>query len=292
MSRSLATRARAKINLSLHVVGRRADGYHELESLVAFAAEGDELSLVPGDGLHLTVEGVPADAIGDAADNLVYRAAEALSRRRGGLVTGHFHLLKKLPVASGIGGGSSDAAATLRLLALANGIAPDAPVLYEVAARLGADVPVCIDQATRIMRGTGTDLAPPIAIDPIPALLVNPGIPVETARVFSALGLAPGEQSATASQQDLGATLHSSDIVAFAKSQRNDLMSPAMRVAPVIGEVLHAVGKSPGCLLARMSGSGATVFGLFGSQAQARAAADEIRSAHSGWWVRATTIGG
>lgn len=292
MSGSIAARARAKINLYLHVRGRRDDGYHELESLVAFAAEGDELTFTPGGGLSLTVAGVAADAIGDPSNNLVTRAAEALSRRVDGLVLGHFHLLKNLPVASGIGGGSSDAAAALRLLAQANGIPPDSPVLHEIAATLGADVPVCLVQATRIMRGTGTDLAPPILIEPIPALLVNPGVPVETSSVFGALGLKPGEKHDASSQQYLEMKPDPMSIIAFLKSSRNDLMPPALRVAPVIGEVLYAVGTAQGCLLARMSGSGATVFGLFASQAEAQMAAGEIGAVNPAWWVRATTIGG
>ncbi|HSP23979.1 MAG TPA: 4-(cytidine 5'-diphospho)-2-C-methyl-D-erythritol kinase, partial [Saliniramus sp.] len=158
MSRLLTTRARAKINLSLHVLGRRADGYHELESLVAFAAVGDELTLEPGGAFSLTVTGEGAGAIGTGADNLVSKAVAALARRCGGIVSGRFHLEKNLPVASGIGGGSSDAAAAIRLLAKVNGMALDSPLLHEIAAEIGADVPVCLAQSTRMMRGIGADL--------------------------------------------------------------------------------------------------------------------------------------
>jgi len=292
MSRSLEAHARAKINLSLHVLGRRDDGYHALESLVAFAAEGDLLTLTPGDGLSLTVEGAAADAIGDPAGNLVTRAALALSLRIDGLKTGHFHLVKNLPVASGIGGGSSDAAAALRLLAQANGIDIGAPLLHEIAVGLGADVPVCLAQATRIMRGTGTDLAATIALDPIPALLVNPGVAVETAHVFAALGLKAGERCIDAAPLAVEANALRADPVAVLRSQRNDLMPPATRVAPVIADVLGKVGSASGCLLARMSGSGATVFGLFATQDDAQAAAFRVGADNPNWWVRATTIGG
>ena len=306
MPPSLATRARAKINLSLHVLGRRRDGYHELESLVAFAQESDALTLTPGDAPSLTVEGAAPEAIGDPSRNLVTRAAEALSQRfaalrrvnpEGGagaerLATGRFHLVKNLPVASGIGGGSSDAAAALRLLAQANGIAPDSPLLYEVAAALGADVPVCLAEATRIMRGTGADLAAPIALDPIPAVLVNPGVVVETARVFAALGLEAGERRGEAAPLDFHPEALRADPIRILRSQRNDLMPPAMTVAPVIGAALEKVGAAGGCLLSRMSGSGATVFGLFASMREAQAAAAAIEAENPGWWVRATRIGG
>jgi 4-diphosphocytidyl-2-C-methyl-D-erythritol kinase len=290
----LSARARAKINLSLHVRGRRGDGYHELESLVAFADEGDTLSLVPGRSCSLTIDGPEAQAIeGDPLQNLVLRAVMALSRRVDGLVSGRFHLTKMLPVASGIGGGSSDAAAALRLLAEANGISLDAAVLGEVAAELGADVPVCLDQATRIMRGTGTDLAAPMKIAPLPAVLVNPRIPVETVAVFNALGLSLGqrhlEPAPPLQQQDVEDL---AGVIAALRVQRNDLTAPALRVAPVIADALHAVENTPGCLLVRMSGSGATVFGLFESRELAEAAAERVSAQNAGWWVRPTTIGG
>lgn len=293
VSRRLIARARAKINLSLHVLGRRADGYHELQSLVAFAEEGDELSLVPGPAYALTIDGVAAHLIGgDTEQNLVTRAVMALSRRIDGLASGHFHLTKNLPVASGIGGGSSDAAAALRLLAEANGIAMDAVLLREVARELGADVPVCLDQATRIMRGTGTDLAPPANMAALPAILVNPGVPVETVAVFKALGLSPGERCGGASPIDVPDAGDVEGVISALQAQRNDLTAPALRVAPVIADALRAVEDSRGCLLARMSGSGATVFGLFGTKDAAAAAAERVAAQNAGWWVRSTMIGG
>jgi 4-diphosphocytidyl-2-C-methyl-D-erythritol kinase len=292
VSHRLTARARAKINLSLHVLGRRADGYHELESLVAFADEGDELSLVPGPILALALDGPEASSIGgDPARNLVARAVVALSRRVEGLASGHFRLTKYLPVASGIGGGSSDAAAALRLLAEANGIPSDAAMLREVAAELGADVPVCLDQVTRIMRGTGADLAPPASMTAFPAVLVNPRVPVETAAVFGALGLAPGERCGDAPDIQPPDGLGCDGVIAALQAQRNDLTAPAVRVAPAIAGVLGAVGNCRGCLLARMSGSGATVFGLFGTREEAAAAAERLAAENEGWWVRATMIG-
>lgn len=292
MPHILTTRARAKINLSLHVLGRRPDGYHELESLVAFAAEGDALSLEPAESFSLTVSGEGAGSIGAGADNLVSRAVAALARRRGGLASGRFNLEKNLPVASGIGGGSSDAAAALRLLAQANAIPLDSALLHEVAAELGADVPVCLAQSTRMMRGIGAELGDVLPLAPVPALLVNPGVPVETAAVFKALGLTPGERCGSQAPIDPSEVASAASLVATLSARRNDLTAPALRVAPVIADAIGAVECAPGCLLSRMSGSGATVFGLFETQEHARTAAAALRAEHPGWWVRPTIIGG
>jgi 4-diphosphocytidyl-2-C-methyl-D-erythritol kinase len=193
----LATRARAKVNLTLRVLGRRADGYHELESLVAFAGAGDALSLEPGPELSLTIGGPRGDGLAVDDTNLILRAARALAAELAGtraqLRTGRFHLVKRLPVASGIGGGSADAAAALRLLARLNDLAVDDPALLRAAASVGADVPVCLASRARIMAGIGERLGPPLTLPPLFALLVNPGVPVETAAVFKALGLQPGQ---------------------------------------------------------------------------------------------------
>ena len=193
----LTTRARAKVNLTLRVLGRRADGYHELESLVAFAGTGDALSLEPGPELALTIGGPRGDGLAVDDSNLVLRAARALAAETTGTIdtfrTGAFHLVKRLPVASGIGGGSADAAGALRLLARLNGLAPDDPALLRAAASVGADVPVCLDSRARIMAGIGERLGLPLTLPPLFALLVNPGVPVQTASVFRALGLRAGE---------------------------------------------------------------------------------------------------
>ena len=190
----LTTRARAKINLTLRVLRRRADGYHELESLVAFAGTGDTLSLEPGPHLSLTIDGPRGQGLPVDDTNLILRATRALEAETGKLRTGAFHLIKRLPVASGIGGGSADAAAALRLLARLNGLAPDDSTLLRAAAKTGADVPVCLDSRARIMAGIGERLGPPLTLPPLFALLVNPGVPVETAPVFRALGLQPGQR--------------------------------------------------------------------------------------------------
>jgi 4-diphosphocytidyl-2-C-methyl-D-erythritol kinase len=173
----LTTRAPAKINLSLHIVRRREDGYHDLESLVAFAGSGDLLVLRPSRELSLETTGpTAAAAAAGAGDNLVLRAARALAERVPGLTLGAFHLTKRLPVAAGIGGGSSDAAAALRLLAQANDLALEDPRVFEAAHATGADVPVCLDPRARMMRGIGERLGPPIQLPPLAAVLVNPGI--------------------------------------------------------------------------------------------------------------------
>ncbi|WP_248306930.1 4-(cytidine 5'-diphospho)-2-C-methyl-D-erythritol kinase, partial [Bosea sp. AAP35] len=183
----LTTRARAKVNLTLRVLGCRADGYHELESLVAFAGAGDTLSLEPSPELALTIDGPRGQGLSADDTNLILRAARALEAKTGPLRTGRFHLVKRLPVASGIGGGSADAAAALRLLARLNGLAADDSALLRAAATVGADVPVCLASRARIMSGIGERLGRPLTLPPLFALLVNPGVPVETAAVFKAL---------------------------------------------------------------------------------------------------------
>ncbi|MGE7413642.1 4-(cytidine 5'-diphospho)-2-C-methyl-D-erythritol kinase [Methylobacterium tarhaniae] len=292
---TLATRAPAKINLTLHVLGRRpGDGYHALESLVVFAGSsaGDLLTLEPGPALDLVVTGPTAGPAGPTDDNLVMRSARHLAAERPGLQIGRFHLMKRLPVAAGIGGGSSDAAAALRLLGRLNGLAPDHPALMAAARRTGADVPVCLDPRARMMRGAGEAVGPALALPAMPAVLINPGVPVETAPVFRALGLKVGEAHPRAAEvhpemaggEDLGA------LIARIAPARNDLEAPALTVAPVIGDTLAALRDQPDCRLARMSGSGATVFGLFGHRSAAVAAARAIAAAQPGWWVRATLL--
>ena len=287
---ALADFAPAKVNLTLRVVGRRADGYHELESLVVFADFGDRLSFVPGGELALTVRGPSAAQAGDGADNLVTKATRALAVRCPGLGLGAFRLDKRLPVAAGLGGGSSDAAAALRLLAQANGIGRDDARLYEAARSTGADVPVCLDPRPRIMRGIGEVLSAPLALPALPAVLVNPGVAVPTKAVFAQWRAAGA--AAVPPAIDAVATLASRDaLLGFLDTQSNDLERPAIAIAPVIGDVLAALRALPGCRLARMSGSGATCFGLFSSATAARAAAKTLRGKYQHWWVRAGTLG-
>jgi 4-diphosphocytidyl-2-C-methyl-D-erythritol kinase len=282
-----AEKAPAKINLTLHVLGRRADGYHDIESLVAFAGVGDALTFTPGGDLALTVGGPTAAAAGDVADNLVLTAAHALAERVAGLRLGRFTLSKRLPVAAGLGGGSADAAAALRLLARANGLAPHDPRLMQAARATGADVPVCLDPRARLMRGIGDILSDPLDLPRLFALLVNPGVAVATADVFAALAAPPAGQSGPAALPEGGAAL-----LAEIAGGRNDLEAPAIELEPAIADALAVLRKLPGCRLARMSGSGATCFGLFDSSRAASAAARTLRVAYPTWWVRATVLGG
>jgi 4-diphosphocytidyl-2-C-methyl-D-erythritol kinase len=289
MPQPLATRAPAKINLTLHVLGRRADGYHDLESLVVFAGTGDDLRLTPGSSLALEVTGPTAPLAGSDADNLVLQAARLLAERVQGLKVGTFHLTKRLPVAAGIGGGSSDAAAALRLLGRLNGLPLSHPALRETARLTGADVPVCLEPRARMMRGAGEEVGPTLNLPRLFAVLVHPSVPVETPSVFKALGLQPG--------QGLFATAHPvlepsspDELLAMLKETRNDLEPPARKVQPVISEALGLMQETEGCRLARMSGSGATVFGLYDNCEAAAKAAQEIRRLRPDWWVKATTL--
>ena len=265
-----AEAAPAKVNLTLRVLGRRADGYHDIESLVVFAGVGDELTFVPGAELALTVAGPTAGAAGDISDNLVLKAARALAVRVEGLEVGGFALSKRLPVAAGLGGGSSDAAAALRLLAAANDIAPDDPRLMQAARATGADVPVCLDPRSRRMSGIGDILSELLGVPKLPAVLVNPGVAVPTREVFAALNLKPGAQSADSGPPKTTALL---DEIA---QGRNDLEEPAIELQPVIAKVLAVLRNLPACRLARMSGWGrpasACSIGALGRSGRADAA--------------------
>jgi 4-diphosphocytidyl-2-C-methyl-D-erythritol kinase len=280
----LTETAPAKINLTLRVLRRRADGYHELESLVAFADLADRLTLEPGDALALDVVGPFAAASGNVSDNLVLKAVNALRARVGGLKAGHFKLEKNIAVAAGVGGGSADAAAALRLLARANDIAFDDARLADAARAVGADVPVCLSSKARIMRGGGEQLSPPIHLPKLPAVLVNPGVAVATRDVFAKLVI-PHQG------EPLGEPLFSfAETVTFLRRHGNDLTEPALACAPVIADVLEALQGLPGQLLARMSGSGATCFALFAYEAEALAAAQSLQARHVNWWVRAVEL--
>jgi 4-diphosphocytidyl-2-C-methyl-D-erythritol kinase len=282
-----AEKAPAKVNLTLRVLGRRADGYHDIESLVAFAGVGDVLTLTPSGALTLAVRGPTASAAGDVADNLVLKAARALAGEVEGLALGHFDLSKRLPVAAGLGGGSADAAAALRLLARANGIAPDDPRLLQAARATGADVPVCLDPQPRLMRGIGDVLSAPLGLPRLFAVLVNPSVAVSTREVFAGLQLPPAAPTTPpATPADSAALM--AEIV----GGRNDLEGPAIELEPAIADVLAVLCKLPGCRLARMSGSGATCFSLFGSTVAASAAARTLRVGYPAWWVRETVLGG
>jgi 4-diphosphocytidyl-2-C-methyl-D-erythritol kinase len=286
-------RAPAKVNLTLRVLGRRPDGYHELVSLVAFAAFGDALAFTPGKDLVLSVRGPTARAAGADTDNLVLKAARALAERIGGLRVGRFVLSKRLPVAAGIGGGSSDAAAALRLLARHNCVALDDPRLMAAAGATGADVPVCLDPQPRLMRGIGEILSPPWRLPGLPALLINPGVSVATKDVFAALNAAPlGQPDALPLCEGGWEGGSARDLIDFLAREGNDLEPPAIALHPTIAQALAALRALPGCRLARMSGSGATCFALFDGQRAAAAAAQALRQAQPRWWIRPTVLGG
>lgn len=288
----LTTRAPAKINLTLRILGRRGDGYHELESLVAFAGIGDRLALLPDAPLGLGISGPRGAGLSAGPDNLVLRAARALQERVPSLRLGAFHLVKTLPVASGIGGGSADAAAALRLLARLNGLPLADPALREAARATGADVPVCIEARARLMSGIGEVLGPPLPLPRLFALLVNPGVPVETAAVFRALGLAPGERRASAGQSFFPqrGTASAAALAAELARSANDLEPPARCVASVLEGLLARLADLPGCRLARMSGSGATCFALFDDCRQSARAARILAREQPDWWLKPTVL--
>ena len=290
----LVESARAKVNLTLRVVGRRVDGFHDLESVVAFADCADRLTLLPGAELQLATTGPLAGACGEVADNLVLKAARLLGERVPSLKSGTFTLHKVLPVAAGIGGGSADAAAALRLLARANGLAAGDARLTEVARLTGADVPVCVPSHPCIMTGVGESLMP-LDLPKLPCVMVNPRVAVATKDVFAALGLRSGELLVGFADvlqamgwPEAGASLEEW-VEAFAASS-NDLEAPAMKIQPVIAQVIAALNATNGAWLARMSGSGATCFAIYENTAEAGRAAEKIRRSHPEWWVHSGTL--
>ncbi len=294
----LSEPAPAKINLTLTVIGRRPDGYHELVSLVAFAGLGDRVGFSPGAEPGLDISGPFAATIAGEGDNLVLKAARELRLRVDGLASGRFALTKNLPVASGIGGGSADAAAALRLLARSAGIPPADPRVFAAARATGADVPVCLDPRARLMRGIGDILSEPLGLPGMPAVLVNPAVAVETRAVFAALAAAragaPAPRPGEAPHDPLAgwcAVRTPEALIRALAAGRNDLEPPAIAIAPQVAEVLARLRAEKTCRLARMSGSGATCFALFDTARAAAAAAEQLRAARPAWWIEATTIG-
>lgn len=270
--------APAKINLALHVTGRRADGYHLLDSLVAFAGVGDVVTAEPAGGLSLAVTGPEAAGLSSGDDNLVLRAARAFDAPGGARLV----LEKHLPQASGIGGGSADAAAALRVLAGLWGRALPDPARVLV---LGADVPVCLAGRTTRMGGIGEVLAKAPHLPPVHAVLCNPRQPLETPAVFAAL-----QRRDNPPLPDLPGWRDAVELAGWLGTTRNDLEAAAIAAAPVVARVLDALAAQEGCLLARMSGSGATCFGLFAGAQGAEAAARRIARAEPGWWLRAAPL--
>lgn len=267
--------APAKINLTLHVIGQRADGYHLLDSLVVFADLGDRLTLTPADAPALHVAGPMAKGVPNGPENLVLRAAASMGVRL------DIRLDKHLPAAAGIGGGSSDAAAVLRGIAA---LRPDLGLPMDQGLSLGADVPVCLRARAARMEGIGERVTPVDDLPPLHAVLVNPGVAVSTAAIFRGL--------ARKDNPPMPAVLPGwSDAAALAlwlAGQRNDMQAAAVAEAPVVGQVIAAIAATDGCLLARMSGSGATCFGLYADAERAGLATASL--ARPGWWVRAVRL--
>jgi 4-diphosphocytidyl-2-C-methyl-D-erythritol kinase len=282
-------RAPAKVNLTLHILGRRDDGWHELDSIVAFAACADFLSFAPGPRLELSLEGPTAQAAGLSQNNLVLRAAKLLSERVPQLRLGRFRLRKFLPVAAGLGGGSADAAAALRALADANRLARDDENVLAAARECGADTLVCLDPRARVMAGLGEKLSAPLRLPTLHAVLANSGVAVPTADVFARLGLAKGASTGAGPSPNLRIAPTRDEVFAVLRGGRNDMESAAQAIAPAIGEVLEML-RAAKALISRMSGSGATCFGLFENRAASLAAAREIARARPQWWVKATIL--
>jgi 4-diphosphocytidyl-2-C-methyl-D-erythritol kinase len=283
-------RAPAKINLTLRVIGRRDDGHHELESLVAFARLSDWLGFEPGDNLILEVLGPHADEVGPVDDNLVMRAARSLSAYVPGLRLGRFRLIKRLPTAAGLGGGSADAAAALRLLAGQAGLSIDDPRVRASARATGADVLVCLYSRARIMKGIGDELGPAMRLPGIFAVLVKPQVQAPTPKVFAALGLPPGSKLGSPAWSFPGAGANAAALLDFLTLCHNDLEAAAIKVAPPIATVLKSLSQIPEARAAGMSGSGATCFALFGDRRAAAVARRIVAAEHPGWWVEGTDL--
>ena len=277
--------APAKVNLFLHVTGKRSDGYHLLDSLVVFAGIADRIAVAPAEDLSLAITGPFAPSLAAEPDNLVLRAARALAAEVGVQTRGALHLDKQIPVGAGIGSGSADAAAALRLLCRVWRLNLTAAVLDRIAAGLGADVPVCLRNRPMHMRGVGEILTQAPALPRCGMVLVNPGIPLATVSVFRARS---GGFSAGAVLPGGWATAE--EMAAWLSGMANDLEAPAIGLVPAIGDVLHAIAATRGCLLARMSGSGATCFGLFADASAAEVAAAEL--ARPGWWSWGGSLAG
>lgn len=279
--------ARAKVNLFLHVVGLTPEGYHLLQMLVVFPRVGDVVSAEPATGLSLSIDGPFGDGLGTGADNLTLAAAAALSDRMGGGLGAALHLQKNLPIASGIGGGSADAGAALRLLAR---MWPNAPhdALADIAFSLGADAPMCLNQTPALAGGIGERLSPAPPFPGFWMVLVNPMTQLSTAEVFGALH----RKSNPAGAKPPARFVDLAHLTSWLSTHRNDLEAPARKLRPEIGRVLSALSWDRDCLFARMSGSGATCFGIYATEALALAAADQLRKSEPGWWVAAAEVEG
>lgn len=283
--------APAKINLFLHVLDQRADGLHNIQSLIVFCDVGDVVTVRAADDLTLTVAGPYAEAIGP--NNIVMRAAQTLRDARAGghdaraqLSGAAIHLTKALPVAAGIGGGSSDAAATIKALCALWGFNIATGLVARIAAGLGADVPACMATRPVLVGGVGDQITAGPVLPPLSIVLINPGAPVSTADTYDGWV----RKAPRVVKQGLPSFFESGDLIAWLKGQCNDLTAPAIDLAPEIEQVLSFLQQRPNCLLARMSGSGATCFGLFDDQSSASDTATEAMRAYPRWWARSTHL--
>lgn len=278
----------AKVNLTLAVLARRSDRLHELSSLVAFASAGDELTLEPRGELALSVRGPMAEWSGPADDNLVLKAARELQARVEGLRTGRFHLTKNLPAGAGLGGGSADAAGTLRLLAELNELDLSDPRVVDAARATGADVPVCLESRARLMHGTGEVLSPPIALPKLDAVLAFPDRPLATKEVFDNFTLAAGPRR-TSRYSEAEVPAERDALFAFLAVEGNDLELAARLAAPEISEAKESLGQTDARIV-RMTGSGSAVFALYDNAKFAKRAAAKIAKLRPGWWCVRTIL--
>lgn len=283
-------RAPAKVNLTLEVLGRRSDGYHDLESLVAFADASDWLGYSPGPRFDLSVEGPSAHDTGPIERNLVARAADAMATRIPDLLMGEFRLIKRLPTAAGLGGGSSDAAACIRALAEANGLSLSDERVEAAARETGSDVPVCLSASARMMTGAGERIGAPVRLPRLVAVLVNPRLALPTRDVFEALGMERGFQHKARTSPGQAPADTALVTLEALKSGKNDLEAPARKLLPAVGEVLDQLKRLSKTILSRMSGSGATCYALFDDPGAASEAQSVLAAAHPNWWVMATTL--
>lgn len=287
-SLKFATLAQAKINLSLDVLHKRDDGYHELVSLVTFADFGDTLDLDCTQPLGLNIAGDNLSQIGELQSNLILKAARKFKANFPNSILGSFHLIKRIPIAAGLGGGSADAAAAIRLLAKANIIELDDPDLHSIATHIGADVPVCLTSQTRFMNGIGEKLGDVLDIPPLWTVLVNPHIAASTADVFGKLKR-PLQQK-TATPLDIKFNTNES-LYSWLLAQKNDLQAPAIKLQPKIADVMTALERISKPHFIRMSGSGATCFALYTSKQASLEAEMVMKQTYPEWWVKAVRLG-
>jgi len=282
-------KAYAKFNLYLHITGQRPDGYHELDTLFAFTEYGDDLTLTPADQFSLNVDGAFGSVLTNPRENLVWKAAQSLAEHMDMPMSEAVELVKVLPVAAGLGGGSADAAAVLRGLIDLWRVTPDESSLHDIALKLGADVPACLYSLGAQASGIGDELQT-VSLPHCGVLLVNPGIGLQTGDVFTAWH--DTDSPYRSGKRQIGDVSTFEALVRCIQDASNDLEAPAIALVPQIGDVLAALASQPACALARMSGSGATCFGLFAEQSEALAAGNKLASAHPDWWVQATALRG